>query len=313
MVSRGRLLQALRVGLPLLILMVSHALPVLAALPRTARDRKDSRDQKGRPQIHVIYAVPRDGEDRALDTNGTIDRSVEAIRRWFREQSEGRDLRFDSLGANLDISFARLTRTDAEISARGPFVRDELESLLRAKGFNKPGKIYLVFYDGHSTYACGGGAWPPVLKGSYAALYLRGEVPGYTPCEDNPFAADEDSPGYWEYSLIHEIFHTLGFVASCAPNFVLSGHVGDSNQDLMYAGSQPWYPSLLDFNCDDYFADPKPDCLDLIDSAFLLPPPAAGSTIPKRTRWPAVTGPPPCGAEWPGKEPAEGSVAGGGR
>ena len=184
-----------------------------------------------------------------------------------------------------------------EISARGPYVRDELEKLLRAKGFNKAGKIYLVFYDGHSTYACGGGAWPPVLKGSYAALYLRGEIPGYLPCEENPFAADEGSPGYWEYALIHEIFHTIGFVASCATNFVLSGHVGDNNQDLMYAGALPWFPSLLDFNRDDYFDRPDRDCLDLVDSVFLLPPPAAGKIrVPERTRWPAVTGPPPCGA-----------------
>ena len=296
MPSRGRFSQAIRIGMTLLL--VSCALPALAALPRSTKDRADSRAQKGRPQVHVIYAVPKDGEDRALDTNGTIGRSVEAIRRWFREQSEGRDLRFDSMGSNLDISFARLPSTDAEISARGAFVRDELlEKLLRAKGFNKPGKIYLVFYDGHSTYACGGGAWPPVLKGSYAALYLRGEVPGYTPCEENPFAADEDSPGYWEFALIHELFHTLGAVASCAPNFVLSGHVGDDNHDLMYAGSLPWFPSVLDFNRNDYFDHPNGGCLDLKDSPFLLPPSAVHARVPERARWPAVTGPPPCGSE----------------
>lgn len=288
-------------GTVFLLAMLGPTL-TLAALPRAVKDRKDAKDQKGKSQVHVIYAVPKDGEDRALDTNGTIDRSVEAIRRWLRETSQGRDLRFDTSAGSLDISFVRLTQTDAQISARGAFVRDELEKLLRAKKFKARGKIYLVFYDGHSTFACGGGAWPPALKGTYAALYLRGEIPGFLPCGENPFAADEDSPGYWEYLLMHETFHMLGLVATCAPTSVGSGHVGDDEHDLMYAGALAWRPSLLDFNRDDYFDHSNGRCLDLLDSPFLLPaaPLASAARVPKRARpWPQVSGPPPCGLERP--------------
>ena len=290
-----------RLAATLFLVSVLYPALALAALPRAAKDRKDAKDQKGKSQIHVIYAVPQDGADRQLDTNGTIDRSVQAIRGWLREVSQGRDLRFDTVAGSLDISFVRLARTDAQIRARGVFVRDELEKLLRAKGFKTRNKLYLVFYDGSSTSACGAGAWPPVLRGSYAALYLRGEIPGFLPCIANAFAADQESPGYWEYALIHEIFHTLGIVASCAPTAVLSGHVGDDNHDLMYAGALPWHPSLLDINRDDYFDHSNGRCLDLVDSPFLLPAPAANATwIPKRTRlWPQVSGPSPCGRDRP--------------
>ncbi len=44
-----------------------------AILPRTTTDRPDER---GGAQVHVMYLLPSDGSDRALDTNGTIAASV---------------------------------------------------------------------------------------------------------------------------------------------------------------------------------------------------------------------------------------------
>jgi hypothetical protein len=287
----ARLTRTLNVAL---MLALAGATVASAVLPRSTKDRKDGNRL---PQIHLIYAVPLDGEDRGLDTDGTIVRSVQASSRWFQEASGGRALRFDDFRGELDITFVRLAKTDAQISARGVFVRDEIEKLLRAKGFKKANKIYAVYYDGSSTHACGGGSWPPVLKGSVAALYLRGEIPGFLPCSDNPFAQDEASPGYWEFVLVHEVLHTLGFVATCAPSHVLSGHVGDDNEDLMYAGDQPWRPGLLDVNRDDYFAHSNSRCPDLMDSKFLLP--TAANLEDSSWKLPMiqsfVTGPPPCG------------------
>lgn len=279
-----------------LVVALAGATAMWAVLPRSTKDRKDPNNSK---QIHLIYAVPLGGTDRGLDTDGTIVRSVQASRRWFKEASGGQDLRFDEYRGELDITFVRLSKTDAQISARGAFVRDEIEKLLRARGFKKANKIYAVFYDGSSTHACGSASWPPALKGSVAALYLRGEIPGFLPCSDNPFAQDEDSPGYWEFVLVHEILHALGFVATCAPSHAFSGHVGDDNQDLMYAGDLPWMPWLLDFNRDDYFAHSNGRCLDLMDSAFLLPATASARQspleLPLLQRF--ITGPPPCGGE----------------
>ena len=175
----------------------------------------------------------------------------------------------DTFQSSLDITFLHLSRTDAEVSSNGAYVRDVIERDLKAAGFNIANKIYAVYYDGRSTYACGGGAWPPSLPGVVAALYLLGEPPGAPPCWTNEFASPNGPPGYLEFSMLHEILHTLGFVATCAPHHTRSGHVSDSPQDLMYAGDDPWSPSVLDFGHDDYFMHGTPSCLDLAQNSFL--------------------------------------------
>jgi VHL beta domain len=48
----------------------------------------------------------------------------------------------------------------------------------------------------------------------------------------------------------------------------------------MYAGSQPWIPSVLDFNHDDYYKANVSGCLDLSNSSFLTPAPAAAAPPP---------------------------------
>jgi hypothetical protein len=60
----------------------------------------------------------------------------------------------------------------------------------------------------------------------------------------------------------------------------MSGHVSDSPTDLMYAGDQPWQPSVLDFGKDDYFQHKNAGCLDLAKSAFLDPLPAGAEPPP---------------------------------
>ena len=196
------------------------------------------------------------------------------------------------------MTFVRLDRTDAELNAFGAFIRDHLEAELILKGFNDPEKIYAVYYDGgdEQTGACGSAARPPTLLGTVSAIYLRAVPTGGAPCDTNALAAAVDAPGYLEFSSVHEIVHTLGFVADCAPNntrnqvagpaTTTSGHVSDSNTDLMYAGPLGWDPSVLDFNGDDYFEAGLADCLDLADSAFLDPLPASEEPPPG---WPYET------------------------
>jgi hypothetical protein len=80
--------------------------------------------------------------------------------------------------------------------------------------------------------------------------------------------------------MLHEIVHTLGFVASCAPHQVGSGHTSQGANDLMYQGSEPWVPDTLDIGHDDYFGNGGSGCLDLANSAFLEPLPAAAQAPP---------------------------------
>jgi hypothetical protein len=111
------------------------------------------------------------------------------------------------------------------------------------------------------------------LPDNVAALYLKGEPPDAPPCSTNAFAASNEAPGYWESSLLHEVLHSLGLVATCAPHYTLDGHVSDDPRDVMYAGDQPWNPSVLDAGHDDYFDHGRADCPDFARSALLDPIP----------------------------------------
>jgi hypothetical protein len=242
-------------------------------LPRATADRAD--DASG-SQVHLMYVLPSDRADRGLDTNGTLKNTVSSFQTWLAAQTGNRKLRFDTSQGSLDITFVRLARSDSQIASFGAFVRDQIEADIKAAGFNAPSKIYAVYYDGTSNFACGGGAWPPTLAGTVAALYLNGLPAGPVPCSSNPFAAAGGAPGYADFSMLHEIMHTLGFVATCAPHHWRAGHVSDNANDLMWAGDGPWVPDgwakvVFDAGHDDYYKAGSSGCLDFDTSAFVTP------------------------------------------
>lgn len=236
-------------------------------LPRALQDRPN--EVLG-PQIHFVYAVPRDGVDRQLDSSGTIEGSVTSFLRWFARQTGGPTLRVDTYQGSLDVTFVRLAASDAAIASRGAFVRNAVEEELHGLGFNRPDTIYSVYYDGSSTYACGGAAWPPLVPGNVVVMYLHGRPPGSIPCDTQAFVGPNDEPAYWEYAMLHDTIHALGIVPTCAPHHTLSGHVSDSPSDLMYSGFAPWtFPLQLDIGHDDYYKHGHAGCLDLADSRYL--------------------------------------------
>lgn len=234
----------------------------------SSRTTADQPDDIAGPQVHVVYAIPADGTDRGLDTNGTIAASVGNWESWLRGQTGGHALRLDTHQGAVDVTFFRLPDTEAQVKALGGNARDLIERDLQAAGLTSPNKIYAVYYDGQSTAACGGGAWPPVLKGIVGAIYLpstfwnTGGYPCYTP---------QDSlagMSLMDYAILHELMHTIGIVPSCAPHHTRSGHVSDSPTDLMYAGDADWHPSTLDVGHDDYFDAHVAGCLDLTASPY---------------------------------------------
>jgi PASTA domain/Divergent InlB B-repeat domain len=234
-----------------------------AALPRSTADRPD--DFHGL-QVHLLYALPSDGVDRSFDTDGSIENSVAAFQRWLFVQS-GRRLRVDTHQGGLDISFIRLQQTDAAIAAQGSLALEALAPQVNAV-FNAPGKLYAVYYDGSNPVVCGNAKWPPNWPGNVAAFYLRGLGGG---CFSQGFPPPGGDPNYPTFALFHDVMHPMGIVGTCAPNHYGTnpGHVSDSNIDLMYAGPQPWYPSVLDIGRDDYFRHSPSACLDLQTVGFL--------------------------------------------
>jgi hypothetical protein len=244
--------------------------PVLA---RSTVDRPD--DVRRKSQVHVMYVLPSDGADGALDTDGTLRNTVSSFQSWLAGKTEGKQaLRIDTFSGSLDVTFVRLSRTDEEIASFGLFVRELIEAELEAAGFTAENKVYAVYYDGTSHFACGGAAWPPTVPGRVTALYLRGLPEGPVPCSSNQFAGPGGPPTYLEFAMLHDIVHTLGFVPTCAPNHWRAGHVSDDPNDLMWAGDSPWAPSgwenvVLDSGNDDYYRAHVRGCLDLARSSFL--------------------------------------------
>lgn len=224
-------------------------------------------------QVHAIYAVPADGQDRRLDVDGTIEHSLRSSNAFLLSASGSQSIRYDESIENLvDVSFSSLPEDDAHYANMGVFARDALEVDVAAAGFDDPRKMYLVYYDGTNPDACGGA--PPLGIGAHiAALYLRGTPPGAPPCESNPFATTNSSPaGYWEWSAAHELIHGFGYIHSCSPHH-FHAHTNDNPQDLMYAGDEPWTPTGVDPGQDDYYGANVPAVCprNLFNSAFLFP------------------------------------------
>jgi hypothetical protein len=255
--SSATLIATLAIG------FLSSSAATTAALPRATADRPDDRPGA---QIHVLYVLPNDGADQALDTNGTIAASVRNFQTWLKGQTGGYGMRLDTSAGELDVSFVRLTDSDAQLADRGVFMRDAIEAGTRAAGFADPDKVYAAYYGGSNTAACGGGAWPPTLLGNLAALYVKATYGAGLPCYEP--ARSTAGLQLMDFAMLHETLHTLGFVATCAPHETRSGHVSDSPTDLMYAGDQPWTPQVLDFGRDDYFGANRQGCLDLTQSGY---------------------------------------------
>ncbi len=202
------------------------------ALDRATSDRPD---EAVGPQFHVVYAVPADVPDQALDTNGTIANWVMGFNSWMAGQTGGVTIRIDTFQGQPDISFIRLAETDAVLAAESSNANYTIDGELASAGLAEPDKHYLVFEQGGNAGACGWGGGP------LAVVYLEA-VPGGVTC----------AYVSWAIAAGHEMFHTLGAVASCAPHFT-NGHVTDPT-DLMY----PYLQSspLLDPGHDDYYGPP---------------------------------------------------------
>lgn len=269
-------------------------LPVLPECP-TARSEIDLPDDSRLPQVRVLYVLPADGTDDALDTEGRICHSVRAWTQWLLDQTGDRALRLDTADGVLDIGFVRLSLDDAtmhgtsdaaSIESGYAYVRDRIERELELGDGLASQKLYAVYYGGTSEYACGGGAYPPILPGQVAAMYLGGEIEGFPACDAAPWGEPDLAPRYIDYGMIHELVHSLGAVDLVAPHEHASGHAFDERSavpetDLMYSpregGSDPpWGVArglVLDLGGDDYFAHGEPSMLDVSKSAFLAPLP----------------------------------------
>ena len=226
--------------------------------PRSETDRPDD---IGGPQVHFVYAVPSDWEDRNRDRFGEIERSVAAIQAWLPEEI-GQRLRLDTYEGRPDVSFLRLPFTHQEgDGTAGGTVSDILRQAYRLEVTGD--KILAIFYEGSVAGVCGS-----------APLFGRGGAVYVGRCSDAELGVDEETISTYEAVMVHELFHVFGAVASCAPNYIEGSHVGDEPTDLMYVGSERpvrGEETVIDVGRNDYYGHGRAECLDTSGSRFLEP------------------------------------------
>ena len=280
----------------------SIEIEVIAPKPRALSDQPDDLDG---PQIHAFYVVPRDGQDRVLDRNAAVASSFQEIQTWTAENL-GRRFRLDTLEGELDVTFVRLRET-AEEAIASDLITTIQRSISGTGAYAD--KIRAVYYDGRGEEGFRGRA-----RDRTGVVYLEGERPigplfGFDIGPLLPLF-----PTALEFTMIHELFHTFGAVAPCAPNEDGGRHVSDDLSDIMARNRELAAASggdgeelvgftwTVDRERDDYYRHANGDCRDIADSAFWevvgdVTPRTNPFSAPARRRiprWPFLDGPLRC-------------------
>jgi hypothetical protein len=233
-------------------------------------------DRAGGPQLHVIYAIPADGEDRFGALASALATDVATIDAWWRSQDPERAPRFDLFDfPGCDSRFGRLDLSLAHLLQPGAFYAQEnqFELVAEALGnppfeFNDARKKYLVFYDGvgrpEEEDICGTAFGEPLHGGrfSYAVVFMRA-------------GCGTDVANGRGNALVaaHELVHMLGALPPGGPHACPGdpGHPCDDQRDLLwpFLVASSLDAAILDVGRDDYYGHPGP-WFDLQDSAWLL-------------------------------------------
>lgn len=278
------------------------ASPLAARLWCGERSQTDRPDARSALQVHVVYAVPADGEDRFAQRVDGIVRDLTVVTEWWEGQDSTRAPRFDLAEsaacspelelARLDVSSARLPQGGTVYSSAfdpyGPLLADLNRPPL---SFDDPDKKYLVFYDGPvSRPQCGTSSRE--LDGgrlATAVIYLASVC-----------GASAGQAGWLAVVIAHELIHSLGALPPAvsgqgAPHTCSldPGHPCDSASDILFPSGKSTdtlQSKQLDVGRDDYY-DHSGSWWDVRDSLFLArldtddaEPPVGPATITATSR-----------------------------
>ena len=210
--------------------------------------------------IRVIYALPTDGADQAVQRAPQISADVDAITEWWRGQDYARVPRFDvaafPCGRQADIVTTRVPRSREDLRPTdGRF--EKLVDVIEGLGPDSAESKYLVYYDGpvSDESLCGQGGGSGGGPG-IAIVYLAA-------CTVIPT----------QVIAAHELLHAFGALASAGPPNACPdspAHPCDSSGDILY----PYAPTAqlgvlaLDVGRNDYYAHAG-TWLDVQDSSWL--------------------------------------------
>lgn len=268
---------------------VTRLVPLLCALalagagPAAADDAPRTRPSGADTQAgagyvtHVVYFVPRDKADQALDTDGTISDSISSMRSWFFAQM-GRAPRMD-MASDGDYG---ITFVSGDHPAASYAKLSDITTELQRKGFNAASKRYLIYAAVNEGSTCGASEYPiePGTTGHYAAVYLDSSAG----CGARSFGdGSATGAGKSETIAAHEWLHEeavapLASPHACAssPYHVCTGALWQvpgldpEEPDIEFPViNKPLSQKVLDIGHDDYLDAPWPWIPNLRSSPWL--------------------------------------------
>jgi len=223
-------------------------------------------------QVHIIYILASNSEDKKYDVNGTIEKLVLTGNEYLKSKTDGQKFRLDfTKEGKLDVSFIRVDKKKKKINridnGAGYFAAEAVK-----RGFYNPKKLYAIFYQDKYQRE-----WGQVGDAFFYGPNEMIEVSmGVTFLGENPIME-----GFHPY--VHELIHVLGFVQLCAPGVMIDDdrdskwgikdHLEYEDDIMSDRGSDLDYMDrYLDKNRIEYYGHSIPNCeMDLKKSAFLEP------------------------------------------
>ena len=212
-----------------------------ARLATTALECDD--DGQSGYRVQVLYA-------HASDVPSRYDEYLASFRTW----AAGTDTIMQDSAAEAGGSrrFRFVTTAECEIDVEeitlSPTGDDTVANTftqLRAEGYDRRDRKYLVFVDATALCGVAGLEWD--------------EDPGQANANNfGPHYARVDAGCWGDFVAAHELMHTLGAVHNSAPNASGAGHCIDEYDVMSYADS-PTAPPIR-FDCPDLEYDTRYDC-----------------------------------------------------
>ena len=265
------------------IKIISHATDLIPE-----RSFRDSPDNIEDHQVHAVYLLPCEKEDRKFDVKSNIQFSLIAINKWFIDKSSNQKIIFDKkFDSSIDITFIRVNKTMNWFTGSTSKEKDDRDVGLKIENIilsnsdlfnNFENKKFIIFFEGWekrkslSLDICGKSRF----DGKVAIFFTSGKWKKKVGNNKKMFSCLDDSLndsenedfGKSEATILHEILHTLGSPPKCANNLEPENkvHVNDNKNDILYKMSGNIY---LDYNNDDYYNHQIKNCHDLAKSKYL--------------------------------------------
>lgn len=213
----------------------------------------DAGDLTSLPTVHAIYVYPSDKQSRFSDFAAMFQADARAASKFLLDLY-GRGVRFDERNGSdrtyLDITVVRSKHSSGRLGGTQQFSLVNQELIDR--GFNVPGKKYVVWLDARSSY-CGQGH----LSHDTTRAATNGNEGRTLGIVYRPYNASGADGGFCRgRTLLHELGHNLGALQKVAPNAFDGAHCDDDDNDVMCYTSDADYDSgsaQFDFGHNDYW------------------------------------------------------------